>query len=230
MGIENDSSNGGGEGEASGEGASGGTGHPDGGASSEAGRLIDDKGGESKSDKSEGDKGAGGTGFDSLPAETQREIRELRRNEQRLREEAKGAAKRARDEILAEVGKMLGGGEAEETPEKLRERLGKVSSERSGAMVELAVHRAAGKAGGDPDALLDSRAFLTRVGKLDPEADDFAAKVAEEIKAAVQENPKLGVGMPATRSGGEIGGASGEEAGDSWAEIDKRARAARSRF
>jgi hypothetical protein len=230
-------------GEGAGEGTSGEAGRfVDGASSGDAGNNGDDgnngdagnNGGEgegSKASGSEGDKGTGRTGFSDLPPETQREIRELRRNEQKLREAAKDASTKARTEILAEVSKLLGGGETEMSPEELRERLDKVNSERSGAMVELAVHRAASKAGGDPEALLDSRAFLTRVGKLDPEAEDFTAKVADEIKSAVADNPKLGAGAPATRSGGEIGGASGDKpTGDSWAEIDKRAREARRRF
>jgi len=200
------------------------------GSTQEAGRLVngnnDETGG---SAKSEGES-AGRTGFDDLPAETQAEIRALRREAQRFREEAKGSADKARQELLSEVGKLLGGGSTEMTPEELHSRLDKVSTERTGAIVELAVHRAASKVGGDPEALLDSRTFLTRVGKLDPDADDFSAKVAEEIKAAVQDNPRLGSGAPATRSGGEIGGASGERSGDSWADMEKRAREARRRF
>lgn len=60
--------------------------------------------------------------------------------------------------------------------------------------VELAVYRSAGKAGADPDALLDSRTFLRQVEDLDPTATDFADKIGEAIKKAVETNPKLAAG------------------------------------
>lgn len=57
--------------------------------------------------------------------------------------------------------------------------------------IELAVYKTASKAGGDPDALLDSRGFLNAVAQLDPDAADFGDKVTAAIKAAVKANPKV---------------------------------------
>lgn len=81
--------------------------------------------------------------------------------------------------------------------------------------IELAVHRNAGKAGGDPDALLDSNTFLKKVAEIDPDAADFKDQVVAAVKEAVKANPKLGatvVGggarMGADMSGG--GGSNGE--------------------
>ena len=69
------------------------------------------------------------------------------------------------------------------------------------ASVELAVYRAAGKAKADPDALLDSRAFIGAVNDLDPTDTDFANKVAEAITEAVEANPKLAATQTSTEGG-----------------------------
>jgi hypothetical protein len=62
--------------------------------------------------------------------------------------------------------------------------------------VELAVYRSAGSAGGDADALLDSRAFVRSIRDLDPAAKDFAEQVAAAVKTAVDSNPKLALKQP----------------------------------
>jgi hypothetical protein len=77
--------------------------------------------------------------------------------------------------------------------------------------VELAVYRAAGKAGADADALLDSRTFLGALDGLDPAASDFGDKVVEAIKAAAKANPKLASAPKAPgKSGAEITGGTGD--------------------
>lgn len=85
--------------------------------------------------------------------------------------------------------------------------------------VELAVYKRAGKAGADPDALLDSRGFLSAVAELDPAADDFGDKVTKAIETAVKDNPKLaaataGNGTPGSqgpaRQGTDHTGTSGD--------------------
>lgn len=65
--------------------------------------------------------------------------------------------------------------------------------------VELAVFRAAAKAGADPDALLDSRAFLNALVDVDPK--DTAA-VTKAITDAVKANPKLSAATPMAGSSG----------------------------
>ncbi len=51
------------------------------------------------------------------------------------------------------------------------------------AQAELAAYRAAMAAGADPDRLLDSRAFLAKVGSLDPTAEGFAEALGEAIRS-----------------------------------------------
>ncbi len=165
--------------------------------------------------------------FDSLPAWAQAEVRKLRAEAGNARVTAKeSAAEEARKELLAQLSKALGQGETPTDPEKLKADLEKTTAERRSTLVELAVVRAAPKLGGDPDALLDSRGFLTRLSKLDPAAPDFGQLVQDEIAAAVKDNPKLSLGTPATRSGGEITGGAADKVGDgeSWDDMEKLVR------
>lgn len=78
--------------------------------------------------------------------------------------------------------------------------------------VELAVLQTAGKQAANGAALLDSRAFLTKIAGLDPSAADFSDQVAATIKDAVEANPQYKL-TPATppkkepttpKSGGEF--------------------------
>lgn len=84
--------------------------------------------------------------------------------------------------------------------------------------VELAVLRNAAKHGGNGDALLDSRSFMNAVQSLDPTAADFAEKLGDAIKTAVESGSqfKAPAAEPAApkqptvaRSGGEFNGAPG---------------------
>jgi hypothetical protein len=89
------------------------------------------------------------------------------------------------------------------TPEELAKQLAeeqtrtKASDDRARqTAVELAVYKTAGKHGGDPDALLDSRSFANAISKLDPSADGFDEAVGKAVKAAVDGNAKLAAKAP----------------------------------
>lgn len=180
--------------------------------------------------------GAGQQGqerIEDLPPWAQRLIATTRREAAGARTSAKAtAADEARNEILQKLGRALGFTQ-DETPDP--ERLAKDLQERDGklreATVQLAVLRAAGRAGGDPDALLDSRSFLASLHGLDPAAEGFAGQVEAAIAQAVRDNPRLGIGTPVTKSGGEISGGSSEApARDgelSWEDAEKLAKRSR---
>jgi hypothetical protein len=172
-------------------------------------------------------------GIESLPDWAQVEVRRLRAEAAGSRVKAKEtAAEEARKQLIGELGKALGlGQDAPVDPEKLKADLEKTTKERRSTLVELAVVRNAGKAGADHEALLDSRAFLDRVAKLDPSDDGFAAQVAHEIADAVKKNPRFAAGTPATRSSAEIkGGASGKSTDDdSWEATEKLVERSRRR-
>lgn len=72
--------------------------------------------------------------------------------------------------------------------------------------VENAVLKAARKHDADPEALTDSRSFMSKLAALDPNAADFTQQLDAVIKAAVDANPLLRLTAPAPRSGGPVGG------------------------
>lgn len=99
------------------------------------------------------------------------------------------AAEEARLELAKQIGKALGLVTDEPPdPAKLAEQVTTFQSQAKQANLELAVFRSADTANGDPQALLDSRAFQAKVASMDP--TDSAALVAA-ITEAVAENPRL---------------------------------------
>lgn len=79
--------------------------------------------------------------------------------------------------------------------------------------VENALLRLAGKAGGDVEALRDSRTFMTALAALDPSDKDFDAQVTAAVKDAIKANPKLGTasqgGQGPNRQGADMSGGNG---------------------
>lgn len=137
----------------------------------------------------------------------------------------KQAADEARTEIVQELGKALGlikeDDKTPPDPAKLTAQIESAQAAHRETAIELAVFKGASKHNADPGSLTDSRAFMAKLGKLDPSEDGFAKKVSEAIKAAVADNPKLktGPGTPA-RTGGDFNGSTGETGGaDSIDEI-----------
>ncbi|RGC68428.1 hypothetical protein C5N14_13660 [Micromonospora sp. MW-13] len=108
---------------------------------------------------------------------------------------ARGDAKAAKDQvaaILAAAGLKPDG--TKDPAEQLKEASAKATGAEAkarNAQIEAAVLRRAGKAGGDPDALLDSTSFMNSMKDIDPDAADFGDQVTAAIKAAVKSNGKL---------------------------------------
>lgn len=120
------------------------------------------------------------------------------------------------------------------TPEELAKQLveeqtrTKASDDRARqTAVELAVYKTAGKHGGDPDALLDSRSFANAIAKLDPSADGFDEAVGKAVKAAVDGNGKLAAKAPETKpettpaGGAPMNGVPGGKRQLTKAEVDR---------
>jgi hypothetical protein len=139
----------------------------------------------------------------SLPPWAQTLIKEVRGEAATNRVKA-SQLEQASQAQLDTIAKALGLKPADADPAKLAEELAKAKTTARDTAIELAVYRAAGKHGADPDALLDSRAFLGAVTDLDPATADFATKVESAIKTAVKEHPKLkAAAATASRSGGD---------------------------
>lgn len=119
---------------------------------------------------------------------------------------ADDAAKAARDDLTKTLGKALGLIKDDEPadPTELTKQIEAERDTARAARVELSVFRVAGKHQADADALLDSRAFLSRVKTLDPTAPDFASQVEDAVKTAVENNPKLRVVQAATKAGSDL--------------------------
>ncbi|XTZ18183.1 hypothetical protein ACQSSU_12815 [Micromonospora echinospora] len=191
-----------------GDGAGSGSGSGDGGgAGGDASTGGDDQG-------AEGSQG-GNTGktpeikgeFD--PERHARALASAREAEKKAKDKAKAADERVAA-ILKAAGLTPDG--KEDPAEQLkaaRESADKATARARQTAVELAVYKSAGKAGADPDAVLDSRGFLASVADLDPDSKEFADQVIDAMKKAVKANPKLAGTAPAGRQGLDHSGGTG---------------------
>lgn len=141
---------------------------------------------------------------------------EARKWEERAKENKKAleqanTGQTATAQQLDQIAQLLGLKKGETAdPAKLAEQLSGKDTELRQSRVELAVHRMAGKHGANPDALLDSRSFLTSVKDLDPSGKNFAQDLESAIKDAVKANASLKATPtgPAV-SGGDFTGGTG---------------------
>ena len=143
------------------------------------------------------------------PAKIARLVENLRGDVEAEKQKRQAAEKKSADEQAAFMKKVAAafGIETDEakppTPEELAKELeearGETKESRAQArqtQVELAVYKTAGRHGGDPDALLDSRSFANAIAKLDPSAADFDEQVGKAVKTAVDGNKKLAAKAP----------------------------------
>lgn len=137
--------------------------------------------------------------------------------EQQLAEAKKSASQF--DALKQSLGKAFGFVEDEENPDpkQLVAKLDAAAKTARESQTHLAVYKLASKKGVDADALLDSNAFTSALGKLDPDSDDFAAQVGAEITKAVDKNPRYKLAPqtppPPARSGSDTGAGQGEASG-----------------
>ncbi|MFJ3601914.1 hypothetical protein ACIPVA_03865 [Streptomyces anulatus] len=143
------------------------------------------------------------------PERAMRAIESLRTEVDEQKQKRAEDKQRAADEQTAFMKKVAAafGLETDEakppTPEELAKQLdearGETKESRAQArqtQVELAVYKTAGKHGGDPDALLDSRSFANAIAKLDPADTGFDEAVGKAVKTAVDTNSKLAAKAP----------------------------------
>lgn len=194
--------------------------YADGGDGDDSGSTSDggDTGGTGGTDTGagDGDTGAGGDGAakdadtgsgkdagdEELAAKVARLEKQLKganADAAKARTDAKKkAADDARASIVQELGKALGliqdDKDTAPDPAKLTAEITRATAAHRETAVELAVFKRAGKGGADPDALTDSRAFLSKLKDLDPTADDFSKQLDAAIADAVKDNPKLKAG------------------------------------
>ncbi|WP_394434517.1 hypothetical protein [Streptomyces sp. SGAir0957] len=142
----------------------------------------------------------------------------------------KAAADEARTEIVQELGKALGlikdDKDAPPDPAALTAQIEKATAAHRSTALELAVYRGAAKAGVDPDAITDSRAFMASITDLDPADDGFAKAVTAAMKKAAEDNPKLKAASqaPARSSSDFSGGTGGRGRNDDSIEAHREKR------
>lgn len=110
---------------------------------------------------------------------------------------------------LAAIKKALGGKDDGDDPKEIKADLEKIRQQANESRVENAVLRTAGKLGFNGDKLADSRGFMARAGKLDPDDDDFSSKLRRAMREFTKENEGYEAGEPkktATRSGSAVSG------------------------
>lgn len=125
----------------------------------------------------------------------------------------KQAADEARTEIVQELGKALGlikdDKDAPLDPAALKAQVESATTAHKSTAIELAVYKGAGKAGIDPDAITDSRAFMASIAELDPTDAGFAKAVTAAMKKAAEDNPKLKVATAPKRTTSDFNGGAG---------------------
>ena len=160
-----------------------------------------------KEPQGEEDKKTGKTGNPVTTLdEALKVIADLRKENARQRTAAKErTANETRVEIARTLAEALGvshgeeedgdeGGEVEDI-QALTAQVEDITRAETQARRELAVYRAAHSVDADPDLLLDSRSFLSRVSDIDPDNQD---DIMEVVKDAVKNNPAF----RAPRAGG----------------------------
>jgi hypothetical protein len=150
--------------------------------------------------------------IDELPPWAQKLVRDTRseaaanRTKAKEHESALTTLQAKSQEQLDGIARALGLKPEEATPEQImaerdtaRATAAVNAAAKRASDVELAVFRAAARAGADGDKLLDSRTFVTGLADMDPAADGFAQQVSDRIAAALDSNPgwKLAEPVPA---------------------------------
>ncbi len=149
-------------------------------------------------------------------ARLEQSVKDANAEAARSRVRGKTAADEAQSALAQQIGKALGlVSDDPATPEQLAQQVTEATTAREtaetaakAAQVELAVFRAAGAAGADPAALLDSTSFTRTLADVDP--TDPAA-ITAAIKTAVTNNPRLRAQAAGASSADHAGG-SGEGA------------------
>lgn len=159
-----------------------------------------------------------------------KELRQANADAAKARTTAKkNAAEEAKAELVQQMGRALGliKDDKDEAPDpaKLTAEIERATAAHRETAVELAIYRSAGRYGADPDALTDSRAFLSSIKDLDPSDEGFAKAVSAAIKAAVADNPKLKAqGQAPARTSGDFSGSSEKPKNQNSIEAQREAR------
>lgn len=175
-------------------------------------------------------RGGNGEKVEDLPDWAQKLVRDLR-DEAAGNRTGKNQAEQQHQQTLDKIATALGlKGDDNKDPDKLAADLKDERDKTRRKTVELAVYQAAGEHDADPAALLDSQSFLSTLNDLDPNADDFGARVGTRIADAVSKNARLKATTPGgTANGGrDMGqGRQGSQSGPTGVAAGRALRQAR---
>jgi hypothetical protein len=151
--------------------------------------------------------------FDESVVKALRQENAAKRVAAKAAEDRAKAAEKARQDTLDAIAEAAGlkTGKSKADPDELTRQLASERTAARTAQVELAIFRASGAAGANPDRLLDSRSFMQTVADLDPAAADFAATIKTKISEAVRANDQLRAVQAAASSSADHTGGSGEK-------------------
>ncbi len=153
-------------------------------------------------------KGGDAQDVSALPEWAQKLIRDGRQEAAANRVKGKESGKA---EVLDTLAKALGlKNDEKPDPEKLAADLASRDSKLKETRSQLAVLKAAGKVKADPEAVLDSNSTMSRIGKLDPDDEDYESEVSRILAEAVKANPRLGIGTPLGAGGRDMSGSGGD--------------------
>jgi hypothetical protein len=152
--------------------------------------------------------------IESLPADAQKIIRDLRKESNGRRDKLSTAEQRQQDVVraLAKAAGIELPEEQQPDPADLTEKLTAAQERARDSAAELIVWRHAKDLGVDPSAVTDSRAFERAIKDLDPTDPAFVESVKAAASTAAEQNPKLKAASTAGQSSADFSGGSGEGA------------------
>lgn len=179
-----------------------------------------------KTDKN--DKSSGDTWETTFAGKTPAEIKTALENSRKWETRSKDNKGKA-DQYDALVAAITGKKPEDETPdpEVIKGQLTAAQQETRETKVEIRVLRDADKHGALGSRLVDSREFMSKVKALDPSADDFASKVDDAIKKAVEDDAYFAAPTGRPRPTKQQGHQSESKRGGSVAEVMERRAAER---
>lgn len=130
--------------------------------------------------------------------DTAREEKARADREKAVREAVERTEKETREKLIAQLTGQKAGEPAPD-PDELARQLEQQRADAQTARAELTVFRAAAQHGADPNRLLDSRAFMQELEKIDTEDTEAVGKL---IKATAEKNEHLRAVTPSARRSG----------------------------
>ena len=145
---------------------------------------------------------------DGQPFDPERAWRlvESLRSENTTLKQGRTSDQQSREQLTAEMAKLLGLGPDETDPAVLAEQIEAAQDQAWRNGVELALYRLSPTVGADMEKLLDSVQFIESLDDLpegDPRSPEFTEALKAKVTAALERNPNLKAGQAPANTGGQ---------------------------